>query len=207
MNRTEIKNCLLCNEPLHTHMNWKQLFIKHFPKTICQECEEKFEPYSHEQKDEVVSLYHYNKAMQDFLHRYKFMHDVLLAKVFSEKIHHHLKNRKELIVPIPIHPEKLKERTFSHVDELLKQAQIPFVHLLEKTTTETQGGKTREQRLKTPQLFRLKENVQIYGKEILLVDDIYTTGTTIQHAKKALIEGGVKSVKAFTLIRVGGVHN
>lgn len=131
------------------------------------------------------------------------MHDVLLAKVFREEIYYNLKNRKEMIVPIPMHPEKLKERTFSHVDELLKEARIPYVHLLEKITTETQGGKTRKERMNTPQIFKLKKTVQVEGKEILLVDDIYTTGTTIRHAKRVLIEGGAKSVKAFTLIKSG----
>lgn len=203
MNRNEVANCLLCNAPIDELFDWKKLFFNRFPKTICQACEGKFEPYHHDGEEEVVSLYHYNEAMQDYLHRYKFMHDVLLAKVFREQIHHHLKNRKELIVPIPMHPERLKERTFSHVDELLKQARIPFVHVLEKTTTETQGGKTREERMRTSQIFCLKEHAQVEGKEILLVDDIYTTGTTIRHAKRALLEGGARSVKAFTLIRAG----
>lgn len=207
MNRSEIGNCLLCNSPLNTQMDWKGLFFNRFPKTICHECEEKFVRYNHDKDKEVFSLYEYNKPMQDYLHRYKFMHDVLLAKVFAEPIHQCLKNRKEMIVPIPMHPQKLKDRTFAHVDELLKQAQIPFVHVLEKTTMETQGGKTREERMNTPQIFRLKENAQIKDRDILLVDDIYTTGTTIRHAKRALMEGGAKSVKAFTLIRVSGFHD
>ncbi|MEJ9281721.1 ComF family protein [Ureibacillus thermosphaericus] len=203
MNRNEVENCLLCNAPLNSQMDWKRLFFNRFPKVICEECENQFEWCLHEQDEEVVSLYYYNEAMQDYLHRYKFMHDVLLAKVFREEIYYNLKNRKEMIVPIPMHPEKLKERTFSHVDELLKQARIPYVHLLEKITTETQGGKTRKERMNTPQIFKLKKTVQVEGKEILLVDDIYTTGTTIRHAKRVLIEGGAKSVKAFTLIKSG----
>lgn len=148
-----------------------------------------------------MSLYYYNDAMKDYLHRYKFMKDVLLSKVFREEIYQALKNREEIIVPIPIHPLKKKERTFAHVDELLKQSNIPFHHLLEKRTNETQGEKSREERLKTPQLFKLKSNVQVKNKKILLIDDIYTTGTTIKHAKNLLLEAGAKEVKAFTLIR------
>lgn len=204
MNRREIDHCLLCNAPLTIRMDWKRLFVNRFPQAICQECEGKFERYRHEGNEEVDSLYYYNEAMQDYLHRYKFMRDVLLAKVFAGEIHRHLKNRKELIVPIPMHPEKWKERTFSHVDELLRQARIPFVHVLEKTTTEAQAGKSREERMKTPQLFVLREDAQVEGKDLLLVDDIYTTGTTIRHATQVLMEGGAKSVKAFTLIRAKG---
>lgn len=202
MKRNEIFYCLLCDGPLNELINWSRLFTNQFPKMICHQCEEKFEHYNNSEPSEVFSLYRYNEVMQEYLHRYKFMHDVLLAKVFRELIHQHLYNKKEKIVPIPMHPMKLKERTFSHVDELLKQANIPYVHYLEKIATETQGGKTREERLKTPQIFRLKENVQVDNEEILLVDDIYTTGTTIRHAKELLLNAGAKSVKAFTLIRV-----
>ena len=52
-----------------------------------------------------------------------------------------------------MHPLKQQERTFSHTDELLKAAHIPFIQLLEKTTTETQSSKNREQRIQAAPLF------------------------------------------------------
>lgn len=202
MKRQEVLDCLLCNNPINEGIDWKRLFSNSFAPMICPLCEEKFEMISNENDPEVFSLYRYNEAMQDYLHRYKFMHDVLLAKVFRKQIFEYLHRRTEKIVPIPMHPVKLKERTFQHVDELLKQANISYVHYLEKNTKESQGGKSREERLKTPQIFRLKENVCVENEEILLIDDIYTTGTTIRHAKQLLLHAGAKSVKAFTLIKV-----
>ncbi|RTQ94305.1 ComF family protein [Lysinibacillus telephonicus] len=203
MKRYETRNCLLCNSSLNEPITWKLFLTNTFPKTICLECEQKFEFYNPSQQEEqdIISLYKYNDMMKDFIHRYKFMHDVILAKVFRQQIHEHLAKTKAIIVPIPIHPEKLKERTFAHVDQLLKEANIPFQHYLEKITTDTQVGKTRQQRINSPQLFRTTENVDIKGKEFLLVDDIYTTGTTILHAKTTLFKAGAKRVAAFTLIR------
>jgi competence protein ComFC len=202
MKRYETQNCLICNSPLNGPITWRLLLTNIFPKTICLECEGKFETYNPSQQDEsIISLYKYNDMMKDFIHRYKFMHDVLLAKVFRHIIREHLSKTKAIIVPIPIHPVKLKERTFAHVDQLLKEANIPYVHYLEKITIETQVGKTREQRINAPQLFKLKENADIKDKEFLLVDDIYTTGTTISQAQSLLTEKGAKYVKAFTLIR------
>lgn len=200
MYRNEFEFCLLCNKLLIEQKSWKNLIASSFSRTICPQCESKFEPYESKDKD-IISLYRYNEAMKDYLHRYKFMKDVLLAKVFREQIHEALKNRKEIIVPIPIHPIKKKERTFAHVDELLKESKIPFQHLLEKKTNETQGKKSRQERLNTPQLFKVKENADIKNKDILLVDDIYTTGTTIKHAKNLLLQAGANQVNAFTLIR------
>lgn len=201
--KKEVTHCLLCNAPLNESITWRTLLTNAFPKTICLDCENKFKRYNQPPNEKLTCLYRYNDAMKDYLHRYKFMHDVVLAKVFRDKIHQALTKTKATIIPIPMHPEKLKERTFSHVDELLKAANIPYEHFLEKITTETQGSKSRQQRINSPQIFKLKESNQdlVKDKELLVVDDIYTTGTTIKHAETVLLEAGAKSVKAFTLIR------
>lgn len=202
MHRNEFKFCLLCNHDLHERQSWKSLLTTSFPRTICHTCENKFEKIKFKE-DYVFSLYDYNEPMKEYLHRYKFMKDVILAKVFRKEIFQVLKNRKEIIVPIPIHPIKKNERTFSHVDELLKASNISFRHVLEKKNNDVQGEKNREERINTPQLFKLQKNADIYNKDILLVDDIYTTGTTIKHARNVLLEAGAHSVIAFTLIRSG----
>ena len=193
----EVTDCLLCGTPLVQQVSWLT-HIQRFPTTICQKCEQKFLPVKNEQS-EHRSLFHYNEAMKDYLHRYKFMYDVVLAKVFQKQLHDVLKKEQRIVVPIPMHPQKLVERTFSHIDELLIAAKIPYKHLLEKTTTDTQSKKSREERLNTPQLFRTIEKIDT--KNFVVFDDIHTTGTTIDHAKKALLEAGAKNVTSITLIR------
>ena len=196
----KITNCLMCERSLHFTFGWKELFKRELPKTICQRCEEKFQWIETQEEEGTSSLFHYNETMKDFLHCYKFLHDVLLAHVFNQVLQQHLKNEKAIIVPIPMHPESLKKRTFAHVDELLKAAHIPFEHYLIKITAEQQSLKSRQERLQTPQLFKVIERSKIKDKKFLLIDDIYTTGTTIQHAKKALEEAGAMDIRAFTLI-------
>ena len=193
----EVMDCLLCGAPLIEQVSWLT-FIQRFQATICLTCEQKFSPVSNEQADHR-SLYHYNEAMKDYLHRYKFMGDVVLAKVFQKQLHDVFKREQRIIVPIPMHQQKLVERTFSHIDELLIAAKVPYKHLLEKTTTDNQSKKSREERINTPQLFRLIEKID--PKNYVVFDDIYTTGTTIDHAKRALLEAGAKTVTSITLIR------
>lgn len=195
----ELTQCLLCGQTVSNEVSWLS-FIERFQRTICQRCEQKFEPCT-ENQDNHIALYSYNEAMKDYIHRFKFMHDVLLAKVFRKQIHHQLKKINGIIVPVPMHPEKLKERTFAQVDELLKQANISFQHVLEKTTSETQVGKTRAERINVEQLFRVRNPKTIKPTHYIIVDDIFTTGTTIQHAKKALLEEGAKSVSSLSLIK------
>lgn len=193
----EVMDCLLCRAPLIEQVSWLTL-IQCFGATICSTCEQKFSPVKNEQADHR-SLYDYNEAMKDYLHRYKFMGDVVLAKVFQKQLHDVFKREQSIVVPIPMHPQKLVERTFSHIDELLIAAKIPYKHLLEKTTTDHQSKKSREERINTPQLFRLIGEID--NKHYVVFDDIYTTGTTIDHAKRALLEAGAKTVTSITLIR------
>ena len=127
------------------------------------------------------------------------MKDVLLASVFCKELHNCMRQYNGIIVPIPLHQEKLKERTFAQVDELLKAARIPYEHLLEKLSTESQSSKNRTERLATAQLFKATGRVQ--AQDYIVFDDIYTTGTTVAHAKRALLEAGARTVKSVTLIR------
>lgn len=196
MNKNET-HCLLCSQPLQLNASWKTLLTRQFPPSICEKCLARFE---RNVSQESASLYRYNDAMKDLLHQYKFLQDVALAKVFRQELYTHFKNEKATIIPIPMHPEKQKERTFAHMDELLKAAKIPYLQLLEKTTMESQSSKTREERLKTAPFFKLRSDATVEHKEYLLFDDIKTTGTTLQHASLALIEAGAKNVRIFTLI-------
>ncbi|MGE8006497.1 ComF family protein [Lysinibacillus sp. NPDC093216] len=194
MNKIETL-CLLCSQPLQSAISWKMLLTKQFHPTICDRCSARFE-YS----STVTALYQYNDAMKDYLHQYKFLQDVALAKVFRQELYARFKHEKATIIPIPMHPLKQRERTFSHMEELLKAANIPFLQLLEKTTTETQSSKNKEQRIHAASLFRLMDGAHVEHKEYLLFDDIKTTGTTLQHATEILMNAGARNIKSFTLI-------
>ncbi|MCH7320641.1 ComF family protein [Solibacillus sp. MA9] len=195
-----ITHCLLCERELQGNVGWQELLKKSLPKTICHRCEQRFEKVEQQTDPNITALFHYNDAMKDYVHRYKFLHDVVLAHVFNTALHEHLKSERRLIIPIPMHEESLKIRTFAQVDELLKAAHIPFQHHLTKQTDEQQSKKTRAQRLETAQLFSVNNPSLIKHKDILLIDDIYTTGTTLQHAKNALLEAGANTVTGFALI-------
>lgn len=181
--------------------NWRLLFNR-YSQVVCKRCEQQFEKTEEHSFEidvnfSVKSLFYYNKAMVDFLHRYKFMHDTVLANVFRQHIYELLNNT--VVVPIPMHPQKLKERTFSPVELLLKCADIKYEQLLIKNTTETQSSKTKEERLQTPQIFELIQKPE--AKSYTIFDDIVTTGMTLKHAKTLLLEHGARDVQCVTLIK------
>jgi competence protein ComFC len=204
-------NCLLCGNEFIEKPSWQKLILLIPAEVICEKCRGKFEKAVDREftsdwmgtkfegaLDSLTSFYKYNELMKDVLHQYKFLQDVELARVFMEDFKT-LKNETSIIVPIPMHPDKLRERTFSQVDELLRIVKVPITHVLEKTMNTTQGKKSKLERINTEILFKV--NSEVDGKSIILVDDLYTTGTTLQHAAFVLKQAGATKVDAVTLVR------
>lgn len=160
-----------------------------------------FERVEEQPYENVQALYYYNDAMQSYLFRYKFLKDYVVRVVFADVLRETLKAYKGYtIVPIPMHPDKKRERTFAHIDELLEAASVPYVHLLEKTTTASQSEKTKEQRENSRILF-CRNTIQLKkNRPILIVDDIITTGTTIRHATHVLRQAGFEKIDVLVLI-------
>ena len=83
---------------------------------------------------------------------------------------------------------------------ILDAANLSYRNILEKKETIAQSSKTREERLLTQQAFEIRKGIDLPDK-ILLVDDIYTTGKTLQLAKQILLEAGVKEILTFSIAR------
>lgn len=203
---------MICGSIFSRPATWRRLFLYEIEIASCDRCHQKFERAEDSfdfsdfigtayegAVDQVTSLYTYNEAMKNFLHQYKFLQDIALAGVFAREINELLRIKQGMVVPIPMHPEKLKERTFSQVEELLSKAEIPFQNLLVKTTSSVQGKKSKKERLEAGILFESIKDVQ--PVHYILFDDIYTTGATIHHAAKVMKDAGAKSVEAITLIK------
>jgi len=199
-----MSSCLLCEMPIAETPSWKALVGLEKQTEICQDCSKKYQRADIKEEDttldQITSLYTYNEAMREYLHQYKFLQDVALASIFANELRTLLKGNAT-IVPIPMHPEKKIQRTFAHVDELLKSAGVPFTHLLEKTGTEAMGEKSKAERLAMAPLFTLKPGTTVQTGTYIVIDDIYTTGTTLRHAATVLKEAGATHVEAVTLIR------
>ena len=199
-----MNECLLCEKSMTNNPSWKSLLALDEQTFICHDCSNMFKHADTKIEDttldKVTSLYTYNEAMRDYLHQFKFLQDIALADVFGNDLHSILKSKVN-VVPIPMHPNKKIARTFAHVDELLNSARIPYMDILEKNDEEVMGEKSKGERLAITPLFKLKPNVTIKQEAYVLVDDIYTTGTTLRHAANVLKQAGATRVEAVTLIR------
>jgi ComF family protein len=113
----------------------------------------------------------------------------------------------DVIVPIPLHPQRQRSRGFN-------QAQLLAHHLGPSVGIEINDRVLRRMRYTKPQIglspLKRKENVWeafaanpagVRGKNILLLDDVFTTGATTTSAANTLLEAGAKSVSAYCLAR------
>ncbi|MGM0865302.1 MAG: ComF family protein [Bacillota bacterium] len=147
------------------------------------------------------SLYRYNDFLREYLAKYKYRGDYVLAKAFSYTIKTcFTKLEYDLIIPIPLSEERLYERGFNQSTSLLEEAEVRPSNILTRSHSEKQSKKTRKERLRQVQVFQLVES-DLKGKSILLFDDIYTTGTTLRQAARLLKEAGAEEVSSLTLAR------
>ncbi|WP_071460831.1 ComF family protein [Bacillus massilinigeriensis] len=152
--------------------------------------------------DSNISLFHYNDFLRETIARYKFRGDYVLARVFAEKIEEVLRKvPHDYLVPIPLSEERLYERGFNQSEALILEAGREATLLLARIHSEKQSKKSRKDRIHLPQVFTLGRNEELTGKTIMLVDDIYTTGSTIRHAAKILKGAGAARIHSVTIAR------
>ncbi|HGC9428332.1 TPA: ComF family protein [Streptococcus agalactiae] len=219
--------CLLCHEIDLSQLTFVELMLlKPKQNVICQTCKGSFEALSREMGCQTCckqipqkqcqdciywgkkgievnhfSLYRYNEAMKKYFSLFKFQGDYLLKDVFSKEIKAALKKYKGYtIVPVPLSHEGYQNRQFNQVIAFLQSANIPYKNILSKKDGGKQSANNKEERLKQVQQFTLKNEAEL-GDNLLIVDDIYTTGATIAQIRKLLEEKGIKNIKSFSLAR------
>ena len=157
-------------------------------------------------KGGILYAYRYEGPVRSLIHRFKYndmpRYSAFIAQQMADFLQEYELNA-DLLTFVPIHRNRLVQRGYdqsemiaTHLGVLLD---LPCAVLLERTRdTKPQFDLDAEQRRKNIRgAFALKENVAIAGKNILLVDDIYTTGTTVSEAMQPLKEAGA-SVMVFT---------
>ena len=142
-----------------------------------------------------------------------------LAKTLASILVEHFvltgKNTNEIwkngiLIPIPSDKKKMEERGYNQSEELAKELskflEIPVATdvLIKIKSTKPQAESTKTEREKNlVGAFQIKNPETISGKKIFLVDDVYTTGSTMNECARVLLEAGAKSVWGIAIAREG----
>jgi ComF family protein len=156
--------------------------------------------------DNVTVLFPYTGTYRTLLTAYKFAKNLSLGNFFTEKIFEAAGSyllEKAVIVPVPPRPGKIKAAGWDQVDYLAKllerggEGSIEIRRCLKRLKSKVQKHLTREQRMKN-----LQGRIVLKGyapKIALLIDDVMTTGTTLDVCAAALKQGGAEKVYCLCL--------
>ncbi|MGE8206887.1 phosphoribosyltransferase family protein [Heyndrickxia sp. NPDC080065] len=204
--------CDDCNKKLHPikgltcqtcSRSLEKLSSEYIKDNICLDCHRwEADPEWSGILEKNISLYEYNEFLKELIARFKFRGDYVLAKIFSQKIKNTLSSMTyDVIIPIPLSKERQQERGFNQAIALAHEAELQTAAILTRIHSEKQSKKSRQERIHIDQVFHLKDDTSMKGKNIILFDDIYTTGSTLRHAAKQLKIAGASTVKAITIAR------
>lgn len=149
--------------------------------------------------------------VQRLLHHIKYNNQPDLAEMLgnwygAELRDAHLHKQFDLIVAVPLHPKKMKKRGYNQSEYfgkgLSRHTEIPFdAHAIKRTIhTDTQTKKSRFERWKNvATIFEVPEPEIIKGKSVLIVDDVVTTGSTLEACAQVLLDAQAQSISVATI--------
>ena len=175
----------------------------------CLQCLNYPPPY-----DSARAAMKYNDHSRDMILGFKHAdqtHNALAFVPWLKKAGAEMLSEADAIIPVPLHRLRLLKRRYNQASIMAhylgRECNIPVLHqaLLRTRSTQTQGHLNFEQRrknVKSAFAVNDKYKSRIEGKTLILIDDVYTTGSTVKECTKALRKAGAKSVHILTLARV-----
>ena len=157
------------------------------------------------------SLFPYQSPLREAIVLFKYRGKRSLTKHFIQAMIPALPTLPtiDILMPVPLHPQRLREREYNQslllAHGLSQHLQIPLLLscLLRVRPTAPQTSLSKKERLTNLRRAFAIDNVsRIKGQRILLIDDVFTTGTTLHECAKALRKAGSGPVYGLTLARM-----
>lgn len=162
----------------------------------------------------------YSGSLKAAIHALKYKNKVHLARslgqlLFSSFMQYYDSRTIDYIIPVPLHASRLKQRGFNQAHMLVDQwpaisakisrdaaVCIDYKNLIRKRKTLSQTGLGRKKRKQNVKgAFAVTDKTKIRKKQVLLIDDVYTTGSTAEECARTLMASGAAGVSVLTLAR------
>ena len=190
-------------------------------ENICTECSKKIEKYKILRIEKSTSkyieqqcfIYKYEGEIREAILKFKFQEETYLYKTFAKIILDNLEiceyiKTFDIIIPVPIHRKRRLERGYNQseliANEISKQLRTNIErNILIKIRNNPKQStlKLEERKSNVKNVYEVREKQKIKDKKILLIDDIFTTGNTVNECAKKLKEAGASKVSVLTIAR------
>lgn len=189
--------CLYCDKEINKYSLYS-LFLE--DDSLCLDCRKKLKLKRKVFKVngiKVESFYDYDSLFKTLLIQYKECYDEALSEVFLYKIDAYISLRYlgYKIVYVPSSTQKLSQRGFNHLELIFKPLGLKQLNGLHQRQELVQEGKNLSERAKMIDNYYYDGE---YCKKVLVVDDVYTTGSSIKGVIKAL-KGHYGKLRVITL--------
>lgn len=196
--------CFICGLPFDIETNNEKIL---FNESLCGVCEKGGRSF-----DRAVSALRYDDESRKMIISYKHQDRTEYAKYFAkllEQAGKELFDNVDIIIPVPLHRNRLITRRFNQ-SALVSHAlarELCVEHkpqlLLRTKNTPPQQGNSNKRSINVKGAFNIspKDASQIKDTNILLIDDVYTTGATAENCAKTLKRNGAKAVYVLTIYR------
>lgn len=164
---------------------------------ICTECLNK--PIYYEK---LFFFSEYTDEFRDKIHAYKFFGKKFYYNFFSELIYDKLRGiDADIIIPVPISKERLKERGYNQsaliAKNLSNRLKIEYndeiiIKIKNSEKQSMQNFRKRQESVKN--IFKIADNINMSGKRVILIDDVFATGATVNECSRLLSDAGAKSI-------------
>ena len=175
---------------------------------FCQKCKQKLKV---KLSGIIVSARYEVGPTREMIHHLKYSGFIEIADMLAELMVQRIKRenmpKETLLIPVPLHKSRQSERGFNQSELLAKyiskKTNIPYKNgLLRNKSTPTQVSLTGvERRANLDGVFTCTDKRLIRGKNILLVDDVTTTYSTLNECAKELISAGAKRAYGLVVVR------
>ncbi|MBO4703262.1 MAG: ComF family protein [Bacilli bacterium] len=154
----------------------------------------------------ATSIYDYNPFIRKLIYQYKGCYDYELHKVFLDRYAKEIKLRyfDYVVIPIPSYKNEDEERGFNHVVETFKSLGINMFNIIEKTEKHKQAVSTFNQRKEVYKYLELNSHPDLSKKKVLIVDDVYTTGSTMKAAIHLVEKLNPKKIDVLVVAKTRG---
>lgn len=168
--------------------------------------------------DYCMAAFFYRSPIRDKILEYKFRFCTAYADIFARYMYIYYSSvtdeadYPDLIVPVPLSQQRFKERGYNQAEllseplaQMLKIRHCPECLIRIKDTIRQSELLPRDRGANIADAFEADSQI-VTGKSILLIDDIYTTGSTVKECARTLAEAGARNVRVFTLARQPGLR-
>ena len=185
---------------------------------LCSKCKVKLKnllklntiTYQDKYFNSLTYLFRYEGKIRDKLLKYKFRDYSYLYNFFAQIIINNcnLKNNYDIILPVPIHKKRKAKRGYNQSEliakEIAKKLNMEYYNtvLIKDINNIPQSTLTQAKRQENVLgIYKVINSQKIENKSILLIDDIYTTGSTVNECSRVLKQNGARSIDVLTLAK------